>query len=148
MKITIHTCKSVGKKRLSLYSLPSSTSLYCPLKYPGECLPKKPAPLKSQFPCKGKMNKIQRQLMQKTQDCKGSAFVFNLKTKGQLFYFFQVLYLSCKSRRLCSAVWRLSKSFIIFVICSLEVLFCVYANQQPPKPITIETVNIKSFIQL
>lgn len=55
---------------------------------------------------------------------------------------------SCKSLRLCSAVCKLSRSFIIFEICTLDALFCTRANQHPPIPITIDTIRSRSFIQL
>lgn len=50
-----------------------------------------------------------------------------------------------RSSRLCSALWRLSRSFIIFFMWSLECRFWMYANQQPPIPMTIETTSMKSF---
>lgn len=55
---------------------------------------------------------------------------------------------SCKSLRLCSALCKLSRSFIIFEICILDDLFCTCANQHPPIPITTDTIRTRSFIQL
>lgn len=56
-----------------------------------------------------------------------------------------VSHFCCRSWRLCSALWRLSRSFIIFFMWSLECRFWMYANQQPPIPMTIETTSMKSF---
>lgn len=55
---------------------------------------------------------------------------------------------SCKSLRLCSALCKLSRSFIIFEMCTLDDLLCTCANQHPPIPITIDTIRRTSFIQL
>lgn len=52
------------------------------------------------------------------------------------------------SVRLSSAFWRLSRSFIIWEMWILDDLFWMYANQQPPTPMMIEIINIKSFSQL
>ncbi len=55
---------------------------------------------------------------------------------------------SCKPLRFCSALCKLSRSFIIFEICILDALFCTCANQHPPIPITTDTIRTRSFIQL
>lgn len=59
-----------------------------------------------------------------------------------------ITHCSCRSRRLFSALCRLSRSFIILEMCSFDALFCTWANQQPPKPITTDTKSSRSFSQL
>lgn len=88
-------------------------------------------------------------------------YVYNVVIHKQLYACtIQYLYLSitmccvgggknphfcCRSCRLCSALCRPSRSFIIFFMWSLEYRFWMYANQQPPMPMTIDTTSMKSF---